>query len=55
VLAWDERDKSAAVLLEESLIIARKLGDKRAIAESLRQLALAVREQVEHDRAPCIG
>ena len=54
VLVWN-RDESAMMLLEESLALARELGDKRAIADALRLLARPVREQLDYDRVRALG
>ncbi len=55
VLAWSQQDTSAAGPLEESLTLARELGDRRAIADSLRLLALVARDQLDYDRARALG
>jgi len=55
VLAWSQEDTSAAGPLEGSLTLARELGDRRAIADSLRLLALVARDQLDYDRARALG
>ena len=55
VLAWSQEDTSAVTPLEECLALARQLGDKRVIADSLRILALVSRDQLDYERARALG
>lgn len=46
ILAWDQGDYAEArVLLEESLALSRRVGDKQGIADSLNNLGLVVQDE----------
>jgi non-specific serine/threonine protein kinase len=54
VLAWFQQESGrAATLGEESLALARELGDKRAVADSLRLLAAVA--WYDYERAKALG
>lgn len=56
VLAWVQQESGrAAALGEESLALARELGDKHAVADSLRLLAAVAKDDYDYERAKALG